>query len=147
MEPYSFFKTMQPISPNFNRENGVKQIKNIEENLSQSCILCQLPRTKTLGSGRYVSSIFFCFYNYLPYLASLCTNPFNLKNKITKVEHKKIFCGPSNIFKNISWPINICLKHFVTLTKTLTPSSYILNVWSLNVINIFRFHEESYIFF
>ena len=61
MEPYSFFKTMQPISPNFNRENGVKQIKNIEENLSQSCILCQLPRTKTLGSGRYVSSIFFVF--------------------------------------------------------------------------------------
>ena len=30
----------------------------------------------------------------------LCFNSFNLKNKITKIEHKKIFCGPSNILKN-----------------------------------------------
>ena len=37
---------------------------------------------------------------------------FNLKIKITKGEHKKIFwsCGPSKIFKNNSWPINIYLK-------------------------------------
>ena len=47
----------------------------------------------------------------------LCFNPFNLKNKIKKVEHKKIFCGPSKILKNISWPINICLKYFMTPTK------------------------------
>ena len=32
---------MQHISPNYNSENGVKQIKITEENLSQSCILCQ----------------------------------------------------------------------------------------------------------
>ena len=50
-ETYSFIKIMQPISPNYNWENGVKQIKITEENLSQSCILCQLLRTKTLGSG------------------------------------------------------------------------------------------------
>ena len=30
----------------------------------------------------------------------LYSNPLNLKNKITKIEHKKIFCGPSKIFKN-----------------------------------------------
>ena len=27
----------------------------------------------------------------------LRSNPLNLKNKITKIEHKKIFCGPSKI--------------------------------------------------
>ena len=49
----------------------------------------------------------------------LCFNPVNLKNKIMKIEHKKIFCGPSKILKNISWPINMCLKYFMTPTKTL----------------------------
>ena len=51
----------------------------------------------------------------------LCSNPLNLKNKITKIEHKKIFCGPSKILKNISWPINICLKYFMAPTKSLHP--------------------------
>ena len=51
----------------------------------------------------------------------LCFNPFNLKNKIMKIEHKKIFRGPSKILKNISLPINICLKYFMTPTKTLRP--------------------------
>ena len=60
----------------------------------------------------------------------LCFNPFNLKNKIMKIEHKEIFCGPkiehkeifcgpSKILKSISWPINICLKYFMAPTKTL----------------------------
>ena len=31
-----------------------------------------------------------------------CFNHFNLKNKIMKIEHKKIFRGPSKILKNIS---------------------------------------------
>ena len=48
-----------------------------------------------------------------------CLNPFNLKNKIKKIEHRKIFRGPSKILKNISWPINICLKYFMAPTKTL----------------------------
>ena len=47
----------------------------------------------------------------------LCFNPFNLKNKIMKIEHKKIFRGPSKILKNISWPINICLKYFMAPQK------------------------------
>ena len=51
----------------------------------------------------------------------LCSNHLNLKNKITKIEHKKIFCGPSKILKNISWPINICQKYFMNPTKTLRP--------------------------
>ena len=76
----------------------------------------------------------------------LCSNSRNLKNKITKREHKKIFFGPSKILKNISWPISICLKYFMTPTKTLptpprhthttTPSSYILNVRSLKCLCI-----------
>ena len=49
----------------------------------------------------------------------LSFNLFNLKNKIMKIEHKKMFGGPSKILKNISWLINICLKYFMTPTKTL----------------------------
>ena len=62
-----------------------------------------------------------------------CSNLLNLKNKITKIEHKKIFCGPSKTLKNISWPINICLKYFMAPTKTLRPLSYILNGRSLRI--------------
>ena len=51
----------------------------------------------------------------------LCFNHFNLKIKIMKIEHKKIFRGPSKILKNVSWPINICQKYFMTPTKTLRP--------------------------
>ena len=43
----------------------------------------------------------------------LCFNPFNLKNKIMKIEHTKIFHGPSKVLKNFSWLINICLKSFM----------------------------------
>ena len=65
----------------------------------------------------------------------LCYNPFNLKNKIMKIEHKKIFHGPSKIWKNVSWPINICLKYFMAPTKKLRSPSYILNVRSLTLVN------------
>ena len=51
----------------------------------------------------------------------LCSKPLNLKNKSTKKERKEIFSGPSKMFKNISWPINICLKYFMTPTKSLRP--------------------------
>ena len=51
----------------------------------------------------------------------LCSNPLKLKNEISKIEHKKIFFGPSKLLKNILWPINICLKYFITSTKTLCP--------------------------
>ena len=64
-------------------------------------------------------------------LDTLCSNPLNLKDKITKIEHKKIFCGPSKVLKNISWPINIYLKYF--MTPQTPPPSYILNVWSFNL--------------
>ena len=51
-----------------------------------------------------------------------CSNPLNLKNKITKIEHRKIFCSPSKILENISWSINICLKYFMNPTKPLQPT-------------------------
>ena len=43
----------------------------------------------------------------------LCSKSLNVKNKITKIEQKKLFCGPSKTLRNISWPINICLKYFM----------------------------------
>ena len=63
----------------------------------------------------------------------LCFTLFNLKKKIMKIEHKKIFRGRQKILKNISWSVNICLKYFMVPTKTLRspPPSYILNVRSL----------------
>ena len=56
-ETYSFIKIMQPISPNNNWENGVKQIKITEENLPQSCLLWQLPKKIV----KNVSKFFFIF--------------------------------------------------------------------------------------
>ena len=67
----------------------------------------------------------------------LCSNSRNLKNNITKIEHKKIICSPSKISKNNSLPINICLKYFMTPTKALQSPSYILNVRYLIVIFFF----------
>ena len=50
-------------------ENGVQQKKITEENLSQSCILCQLLRKNTLASGSKCTKHFFKkFYHYLPYI-------------------------------------------------------------------------------
>ena len=62
----------------------------------------------------------------------LCFNSFNLKNKIIKIEHKKIFRGPSKILKNISWPINIWLKHFMAPTKTIRGGLKVNFIKSLN---------------
>ena len=68
-ETYSFIKIMEAISRNYNWENGVKQIKITVENLSPSCILCQLLRTKTLVLGsRCIKHSFSNFYHYLPYI-------------------------------------------------------------------------------
>ena len=47
----------------------------------------------------------------------LCSKPLNLK-RTTKIEHQKIFCGPSKILKIIPWPVNICLKYFMVPTDT-----------------------------
>ena len=57
-ETYSFIKIMQPISPNYNSENEVKKIKITEEIFLQSCILCQLLRTKTIASGSKCNKLF-----------------------------------------------------------------------------------------
>ena len=71
--------------------------------------------------------------NIMDSLDISCFNPFKLKNKIMTIEHKKIFCDPSKALKNVSWPINICLKYFMTLTKALWPPSFTLNVRFLTI--------------
>ena len=73
-ETYFLIKIMHPINPNFNWENGVKQTKITEENLSQSCILCQLLRTKTLASRSKCIKYFFLFYLYLSYICWVDVN-------------------------------------------------------------------------
>ena len=107
---------MQSISPNYNRVNGVKQIRLLKKICHKSCILCQLLTTKTLASGSKCIEHFFYFYHSLPYICwedviyftchvflnsldILCFNPLNLKNKIIKIERKKIFCVPSKNFE------------------------------------------------
>ena len=57
----------------------------------------------------------------------LYLNSLNLKNKITKIEHKKIFCGPSKILKNISWPVNIYQRYFMTPSKTLRKKGHLIS--------------------
>ena len=72
----------------------------------------------------------------------LCFKPFNLKNKIMKIEHTKIFHGPSKVLKNFSWLINICLKSFMPprpppKKKPSGTHSYILrslNFWQINQV-------------
>ena len=52
-----------------------------------------------------------------------------------KTKYKKIFRSLTKILKNVSWPINICLKYLMVPTKTLQhplPPSYILNVRSVS---------------
>ena len=70
-------------------------------------------------------------------LDNLCSNLLNIRNKIMNIKRKKIFCGPSKMLKYISCPINICLKYFMSPTKTHTvphgPVSYILNVRSFTL--------------
>ena len=66
---------MQPISPNYNSKNGVKQIKVTQESLSQNSILCQLLRTKTLASGTKCIkpfSFFLPFYYHAEWMSSGC---------------------------------------------------------------------------
>ena len=53
----------------------------------------------------------------------LYSHPHNFLKEVRKVRkvHKKIFCDPLKILKNISWPINISLKYFMAPTKTICP--------------------------
>ena len=53
-----------------------------------------------------------------------------------KIEHKEMLRAPSKILKDISWPINICLKYFMAPQKPSGHPSYILNVRSLIWIKI-----------
>ena len=48
------------------------------------------------------------------------SNELNKKKKIRK-EHENIFCGLSQLLKNISWSINTCLKYFMTSATALQP--------------------------
>ena len=52
-----------------------------------------------------------------------------ITKKIRTKEHKEIFCSTSKIFKNISWPINICIKFFMAPVKFLRPLPTYLMYW------------------
>ena len=115
--------------------------KITEENLSQKLYLVSIPKDKNPSIRIKMHHTFFSFLplfaldllsgydvfnmsclseiSLMASLDILFFNHFNLKNKIMKIEHKKIFCGPSKVLKNISWPMNICLKYFMVPTKTL----------------------------
>ena len=65
----------------------------------------------------------------------LCYNPLNLKNKIAKIEHKKIFCGPSKFFEKCFKAHQDMPKNFMTPTKPSAPLLH-MNVQSLNSTKI-----------
>ena len=57
----------------------------------------------------------------------LYSDPHNFLKEVTKKLAKymrKFLFGASKILKNISWPINICLKYFTAPAKTLRPLLY-----------------------
>ena len=53
----------------------------------------------------------------------LCYNSLNLKNKIAKIEHKKIFCGPSKFFEKCFKAHQDMPKKFHDPNKTFRPPS------------------------
>ena len=65
-ETNSFIKIMQPISPNYPWENGVKQIKSAEEKLSQSCILCSIAKDKDPSCMVKIKIHQKTFFKFLP---------------------------------------------------------------------------------
>ena len=71
-ETYSFIKIMQSISPNYNWENGVKQIRLLKTICHKSCILCQLLRRKTLASGYKCIKYFLFLPLFALYMLSGC---------------------------------------------------------------------------
>ena len=75
-------------------------------------VICSMLRAKTLASGSKCIKFFFIF-------TTICLVWLVCASTPTKIEHKKIFCGPSKVLINVSWCINICLKYFMTLTKIL----------------------------
>ena len=116
-----------------------------KKNCHKVVSFAQLLRTKILAAGSKCIKFFFLrgegdFYHHFMYtcwvdvisltcltfkisliasLDILFSDSLILQIKITKGEHKNIFCGPSKIFKNISWRTDICLKFFMAPTKTL----------------------------
>ena len=121
------------------KKNGVKQIqiKNSQEKC-HNCISFTGCNDADRSNGVKTQQPFFYFYTwvnftyFLKYLIFLkspwwqvwtfCTQTLITLKQITKKNrketHKRTFCDLSNIFKNISWPISICLKYFMTLAKT-----------------------------
>ena len=74
-----------------------------------------------------------CLY-YISLIASLdilCSDLLKLKNKITKIQHKKIFCGQSKIFEKYFMDHKYMPKIFHDPHKNPPTPSYILNVQSL----------------
>ena len=61
-----------------------------------------------------------------------------------KIEHKKIFCDPSKILRNVSWLINIRLKCPMT-PRPSGPPSYILNVRSIKWVKYISQFDDSFI--
>ena len=90
-----------------------------------------------MDSACILTCLFFVKSPWWPLVWAFCaqTPLANFLNEVTKKksgkENLKKNYGPSNIFKNISWAINICLKYLIAPEKTLRPPSYILNVRSL----------------
>ena len=54
-----------------------------------------------------------------------------LLKKIMKKPRNKSFGSPSKIFKNVSWPINVCLKYFMDPKNTHLNPSFILSILAL----------------
>ena len=134
-----FIKIMHPVTPNYNSQtdkdfwrNFVAKLylmsiaKGKDPSIRSKCIkhfLLFLPLSVLyLLKGRDLFDMSCLSENSLmTSLDILSSKPLNLKNETTKIEHKKVFCVPSKLFQNISGPIKICSKYFMTPTKSSGP--------------------------
>ena len=147
---------MQPIRPNYNWENGVKKIEITKGNLSQSCILCQSLRAKTLVSGSKCIKQFFLSFSPLfilyllcgcdlcsmscLFLDILCPNPLTQKTKLCKQNVRKHFVVHQKYFMAHQYMPKV---FYDPHKNPLAPSSYIVNVRSLMLEKLLSWRYSS----
>ena len=114
---------LQPITKVRNPSNSFKMYQKLIFRIFTS--ICYHVRSKDLTCC--LTCLIFLKFSWQPVRTFSAQTHLNFQMNLLKVkirkEHKKIFCDSSNIFKNISRSINVCLKYFMTTAKTLRPPS------------------------
>ena len=109
-----FVKIIQPISPNYPWEKGVKKIQSAEEELLQSCILCSIIKDKDPNSSVKMpqKNLFCFFYRYLSYTSWVDVTYLPWCITFLKSPWYPVLTFFAEI--TISWPIKYFRKYLMT---------------------------------